>query len=290
MHVTNQSQPILLFLHIPRTAGTTLNRAARLKYNPKARIASRDFRDLQEFVDDVRSMPPEDLDRVRYYRGHFSYGLHTLLPKPARYLTVLRDPVDRVLSSYYFFIRELGSSDVSLEDFVRKGREGDPRLHIGWTDNVQIRMLAGDKGNPVRVPIGSCTPDMLERAKDRIASEAFVLAGLTERFDETMLLLKEKLGWKRCYYATFNVSKMRPAEIPGPTRDLIESYNELDLELYAFAERLLDGEIRMAGSSFFEDLEEFRSRNRIYNKTLQPLIHNYVRLSNKVRRSLGLRA
>lgn len=285
-----RSQPVLLFLHIPRTAGTTLNRAIRLRADSKREILASTFRSFpswKKYLAHVQSLPPEHLDRIRYFRGHFSYGIHEQLPKPALYVTMLRNPVERVVSSYYFFIKQLGSDDISIEDFVRKGRVGDPRLHIGWTDNVQVRMLAAHDGKPVKVPIGSCTTDMLELAKERIASHHFVLTGLTERFDESMLLLKNKLGWRTCYYVTFNVSKLQPRtqDISQATRDLIESHNALDLELYAFAKELFEEEIHKAGPSFSDDLERFRSRNRLYNKALRPFFQGYLRLSDALQRS-----
>jgi Galactose-3-O-sulfotransferase len=288
--MSKRSKPVLLFLHIPRTAGTTLNRAIRLRADSKREILASPFRNYsswKKYLAHVQSLPPDRLDRIRYFRGHFSYGIHELLPKPALYVTMLRDPVDRVLSSYYFFIRQLGSNDVSIVDFVRKGREGDPRLHVGWTDNVQVRMLAAHDGKPVKVPIGSCTTSMLELAKNRIASDHFVLAGLTECFDESILLLKNKLGWRSCYYVTFNVSgfQRRPQDVSKATRDLIESFNMLDLELYAFAKQRLEEEILKAGPSFSGDLERFRSRNRIYDKALRPFFQGAASLSDALQRS-----
>lgn len=291
--MANETRPVVLFLHIPRTAGTTFNRALRLRVDSKRELLTSVYtnhRSWREFVAYVRSLPPRDFDRIRYYRGHFSYGIHTQLPKPATYVTMLRDPVDRVLSSYFFFIRQLGSDDVSIEDFVRKGREGDPRLHIGWTDNVQVRMLAAENGQPVKVPIGACTREMLELAKERIASDEFVLAGLTERFDESILLLRNKLGLRSCFYVTFNVGRMRPAphNISQATRNLIESYNSLDCDLYTFAKERLEQQIKGAGSAFPRELERFRSVNHMYNKVVGPVARGfakgYIRLSDVLQR------
>ena len=36
------------------------------------------------------------------FKGHMTFGLHEVLPQTATYITVLRDPVDRVISAFYF--------------------------------------------------------------------------------------------------------------------------------------------------------------------------------------------
>ena len=36
------------------------------------------------------------------FKGHMLFGLHAILPQPATYITVVREPVDRVISSFYF--------------------------------------------------------------------------------------------------------------------------------------------------------------------------------------------
>ena len=42
------------------------------------------------------------LDRIRYLSGHVPFGVHRVFDRPARYITVLRNPVERVVSSFYF--------------------------------------------------------------------------------------------------------------------------------------------------------------------------------------------
>ena len=70
------------------------------------------------------------------------FGLHKILPQPVTYFAVFRDPIDRVISAFYFMrnyplnpnywrFRRL---DWQLDDFVRNS----PR------DNVQTKMVDAD--------------------------------------------------------------------------------------------------------------------------------------------------
>ena len=46
------------------------------------------------------------LDRVHYISGHIPYGVHRLFGTPAKYFTLVRDPVERVISNFFWFRRE----------------------------------------------------------------------------------------------------------------------------------------------------------------------------------------
>jgi hypothetical protein len=46
------------------------------------------------------------LGRVRYISGHIPYGVHRVFGTRAKYFTLVRDPVERVLSSFFWFRTE----------------------------------------------------------------------------------------------------------------------------------------------------------------------------------------
>ncbi len=46
--------------------------------------------------------PPEETSQVR---GHLLYGIHEFLPQGGTYITMLREPVARLLSTYSFILR-----------------------------------------------------------------------------------------------------------------------------------------------------------------------------------------
>src|SRR5438552_2491662 len=92
----------LIFLHIPRTAGTTFVRILERQYGAGAVL------DLYDSTvgDRVAALTSGDMEHLRVVAGHFSFGAHRHLPGSCRYVTFLRDPVERVVSHYYFVRRQ----------------------------------------------------------------------------------------------------------------------------------------------------------------------------------------
>jgi hypothetical protein len=128
----------------------------------------------------LRALARPDLRAVV---GHFWFGLHAFLTQDFLYVTFLREPVARDLSLFHHLVYHYGY-DGSLDDFV-----SDPPVRE--VDNDQIRRLSGC--NP---GIGRCDDQILDRAKQHLADH-FGMVGLTERFDESLILIKRKLGWAR---------------------------------------------------------------------------------------------
>ena len=135
-----ETEEAVIFLHLPKTAGTTVNRLIEWEYR-LSEMYSIDPVLFRWSTAQLRKLPPERLKRIRMFKGHMTFGLHEMLPQPATYISVLRDPVDRVISAFYFmqnyklhpFYWKLRREKWTLEDFVRNSRR----------DNVQSKIVAG---------------------------------------------------------------------------------------------------------------------------------------------------
>src|SRR6516162_400599 len=90
----------LLFLHIHKTAGTTLHRIIEREYNPFYIYTIEGGR-IEWSVDHLKKLPLHRRAALQVVKGHMSFGLHEYLPQPSTYITFLRDPVERCISSYY---------------------------------------------------------------------------------------------------------------------------------------------------------------------------------------------
>jgi hypothetical protein len=260
--VANRHQPerAIVFLHIPKTAGTTLHRIIERQYRPEELYSPGLTKGHQ--VGELAKLSEERRAEIRMFRGHMGFGVDRHLPVPATYMTILREPIDRVVS-YYYFIRR--TPDHYLHDFVEFGETDlktfvDSKAHV-MIDNAQTRVLSGVWHGP---PFGGCTEEMLETAKSNLR-DRFAVVGLTERFDETLLLMKRAFGWRNVFYTRQNVSSRRPSrkELAPETLQAIASTNQLDIALYRYAAGLFEEQVSRYGSSFVAQVKAFRLTNEL---------------------------
>ncbi len=220
----------LIFLHIPKTAGTTLNRIIEWQYNPLSIFTVDPYR-IRATPERLKTFSEDRLRKLRMVRGHFYYGIHEFLPQGGTYITVLREPVARFFSSYYFIQRrplhpmhrKVKTERIGVEDFIRL---------TPHRQNLQCSMIAGIK------PDGKCEERTLEIAKENLV-RTFSVVGLSERFEESLMLIAKTFGWEVPFYENHKVSKTRPKTDPAAV-EMIREHNRLDLELYEFGKGLFE--------------------------------------------------
>jgi len=99
----NREDTALLFMHIPKTAGTSMRLLLEQFFTKKQRVYLYGGEPPGITLEAFRDLPTDEKEHVRLVYGHFRFGVHEWLPQKARYVTMLRDPVDRVVSLYYFY-------------------------------------------------------------------------------------------------------------------------------------------------------------------------------------------
>jgi len=238
----------LIFLHIPKTAGTTLNRIIEWQYSPLSIFTMDPYR-IRATPERLRKLSEERRRRLRVVRGHLYYGIHRALPQGATYMTMLREPVARFFSSYYFIQRrplhpmhrKVTTERIGVEDFIRL----TPRRQ-----NLQCSLIAGIKND------GTSDGRVLEQAKENL-EKSFSVVGISERFEESLMLMARTFGWQIPFYENRKVSKMRP-QVESGAVEMIREYNRLDLELYEFGKKLFEERLRKNEAAVREGLEALR--------------------------------
>jgi Galactose-3-O-sulfotransferase len=107
--------------------------------------------------------------------------------------------------------------------------------------------------------------ETLEAAKHNL-EEHFAVAGIAERFEETLALLQRRLGWKVQPFTNASVNREhQPVDAASPEElEAIRHFSRLDLDLYAGVQERMNREIAAAGATFQRELAGLRRRNRWY--------------------------
>ena len=258
---TSSTSQTLAFLHIPKTAGTTLHLIIERQYHPQQVVSIHTAKDNAEQISRIANLSTELKQDIKVIKGHTFLGWHQILPQPCVYFTLLRDPVERFISNYFFMLKKEGhllgqkliEQGVSLEDFVNWPGE----------DNYQTRFLAKDiNESNLDLKENECTYQTFERAKSNL-SKNFAVVGTLEEFDRTLMLLKKTFGWNNIFYKVKNQNKQRlpKSSIPQETLAAIKEKNKFDLELYQYATEKLHSLIEEQGSSFIKEVEDFQNIN-----------------------------
>jgi hypothetical protein len=246
----------LIFIHIPKTAGSTLNKIIKSQF-PNKSIFKIDASKEDKSIEELRKLDKKERNKIRCVMGHMSFGVHKDLPRSFEYITVLRNPVDRVISLYYFILRKqdhplherLVANNMTLEDFI------NDKTIASSIENLQTRLISGKKTDNIT---------RLHLAQKNL-KKYFIAVGITEKFDTSLELFSQKLGWKISDYQSINITQDRPqtSQFPQHIIRAIEEKNAWDMELYEFADRLLVEE-------FFQQKQ---SRQKTQAVELEP--HNF---------------
>jgi hypothetical protein len=232
----------LIFIHVQKTAGRSFETLLRTHYRDP--IAYR-FDSTEEQYLEFAEMTSVQRDAYDLLDGHCNYGIHSLLSRKATYLTLLRDPVERMISRHHHFITRnrvhpFAQQGGSLADFVRDICPDNE--HVRWLSSVPSW----------QVPLHETSREMLDEAKHNLEHEVEAF-GIAERFAESLEVMAPIVGWRGVAPIRINVGDGRQARdtLDLETERLIRDRNALDLELYEFATSL-----------FAERLREARARTK----------------------------
>lgn len=223
---THPAAPRILFLHLPKTAGTALRELLAHQYGEQ-----RVTRPLATVRLDEALIQHADADVIC---GHFQPEQGDRLPADRLVITVLREPISRFLSDYRFRRHTvvIGAVDqrvreLTLEDYIHSLGETDIR---GLNTQTQLLFPLGtDAMKPLPWPertIASCR-----------ALDSMDLVGVQDEIDDFVALLGARLGWPGdARLARINISRQgTEPPLSAAARRRLKDLLAPDLEVYAHA-------------------------------------------------------
>jgi len=224
-------QELIIFTHIPKTSGVSFLKGVVEQNIDREKVY--EYRRLPQFI----SSASKGYDFVH---GHVPYGAHLFTQRPVKYITFLRDPVDRAIS-FYYFVQQGGdkpetrhplcdyAESVSLKEFYQ-----NPKFH-----NHQTRFVAGfiaDKFySYLDYPI--VRDRILQRAKHNL-KENYQCFGLLEYREESLAVFKSRMGWDNSVeipHQKKTFARKQISEVDADTLEAIKKGNDLDIQLYQYA-------------------------------------------------------
>ena len=220
-----------IFLHIQKTAGTSLVHAAAEQYGAASIISHGDY----------IGKSPLELSNIHFISGHFGYAYIEPIIQNRKIFTFLREPRERIVSLYYYFrsqpietypIYKLAHEN-SLEVFLKLAfSDAQVRARI-W--NHQTWQLAyGYNTDPGRRFMKSFTPiQLLSLANYNLRKMHFV--GLVESFDQDIGKLARLLKWNNITIAPCsnkNHNRKSLSDLSTNAIKLLDELTLLDQELY----------------------------------------------------------
>ena len=263
---------MIYFLHIPKTAGSSLRQIIEANYGPdELKVIGVHWTTWLRSEDVLKRIAGKP--RLRAIHGHFSYGLHRDIGGEAIYVTFLREPQQRVISGYFHLRRHSKNplrkrvENMTLEEYLDSGLVLD-------VDNGMVRRISGIMDS---VGYGEVRREHLSMALANLRRD-FLFVGMLERFDASIYLLGKTLQWRRRHYSKERQGTNRSGYEPSENAvNRLHELNAFDEVLYEHVSRRLTQAIQE--SDF--NARRFHFVNRLYNVSRAP-----CRGARKARRKL----
>jgi hypothetical protein len=230
------------FVHVMRTGGTTLEQQLRRSF-PPAEVFPNPAIDFPEGdvmhhleVPYLLGLPPERLDTIRLFYGHFPYIVTEMLDADVVTLTLLRDPVERTLS----LLRVMREQRPAWRELTLEQIYDDVNMFPRLIHNHQTKVFSitgRDRPRSYRDEI-AIDGARLELAKQQLGRVDVI--GLTEHYDTFTTTLRDRFGFQLSAQARLNTAAAA-ADESSHLRARVAADNIIDIEFYDYARELVAG-------------------------------------------------
>lgn len=220
----------LLFEHIPKSGGTTVTDFLKSQYSNEKIFCI--AHNTSKSISDFKCLPEEKRFSYDLIVGHGAHQLRRYSHPEILKATIFRDPVDRIISHYFYVLRtpkhrlykEVTNNRISLVDYATSGPSGKELRNNYVTRFLQIPADEAEKN----------AEESITRAYNLIRKE-YAVIGLLDHLDAAMNTLAKSAHFHNQFVPKrLNVTNDRPKlkEIDQAVIRTIEEVNFLDVRLY----------------------------------------------------------
>ncbi len=223
----------VLFEHIPKCGGMTFNHFLKSQYEDD-KIFHIVGEQKRECIDRFKSLPKEIRSNYDLVLGHGAHELLELTHPDKITVTIFRDPIDRIVSHYFYVLRnpqhylheEIKNKKISLEDYVTSGLSDEELRNNYVTRFLQIPLAEAEQ-DPDRA---------VERAYNLIR-EKYTVVGILDDIDAAKSAIARAANFSNYQKFSHKVLNATPdrlklQDIDPSTLETIAKVNFLDVRLY----------------------------------------------------------
>lgn len=215
----NPAKP-LISLHIPKCGGQSVRRILKTRFGENLYF---------HYYQDYSVLPPRyELNPGICIHGHFNntrgFGVDDYYPGADQFITFLRDPLEIMLSNYFFWKRKARKKQIKT-GFIKEGDEHDYRDIEDFFAKRPVSHI------PNFLP-----KHLAESNYQEIFDEKFVYIGIVDDMRTSLKKLARKLGFKLAEEVWINKSE-RDEEVSQETGERFIAANAFAYEIYYYAKK-----------------------------------------------------
>lgn len=229
---------------------------------------------------------------IRFNKG----PINSVFPKrSAKYITIIRNPIDRFKSAWIFYNFQKHHAGISnnshalTSNSFLKSTNALQEIQERLT-KTKVAFIFNHISNSNLFDMGLEQEDIqnmtLVKSYIDIMDREFDLVMITDYFDESLILLKRLLCWEfeDIVYIKLRVTSKR-LELEEEVKKNILTWNHADVILFDHFNKTFWRNILQAGSTFYEDLKTFRRINQEYEASCETVMKDKT-MSVKQKNSL----